>query len=69
MCAPKGSAFLYANPARILKNYLYNRYWVGIPILNWNGHTFVRISVQGYNTEKDMLELINGIRAFYSENR
>jgi isopenicillin-N epimerase len=37
---------------------LYHDYHVVIPIVYWNGRTFVRISVQGYNTKADLEVLL-----------
>ncbi|MBI1793832.1 MAG: hypothetical protein HYR70_06535 [Chloroflexi bacterium] len=36
-----------------LKTRLYDQYRVEDPLVNWNGMKFVRISVQGYNTQRD----------------
>lgn len=36
-----------------LKSRLYEEYSVEVPLMDWNGHKLVRISVQGYNTQAD----------------
>ncbi len=45
-----------------LKARLYDEYQVEVPLTEWNGQKFVRISVQGYNTEKDLEALIAALR-------
>ena len=46
-----------------LKIHLYDKYRVEIPLIEWNGHKFVRISVQGYNTQSDLEALLAGLEA------
>ncbi|MEA2007499.1 MAG: aminotransferase class V-fold PLP-dependent enzyme, partial [Chloroflexota bacterium] len=36
------------------KETLYERYKIEIPTIEWQGRQFLRISVQGYNTEEDL---------------
>jgi isopenicillin-N epimerase len=36
-----------------LKSRLYDEYRVEVPLMDWNGHKLMRISVQGYNTARD----------------
>ena len=40
---------------------LREKYQIEIPILNWNGMKLIRLSVQGYNTEKDIDALISAL--------
>lgn len=48
---------------RQLKQRLLQEFKVEIPITEWHGRTFVRISAQGYNTPDDMDALIEGLTA------
>jgi len=36
---------------------LYDEYHIEIPVVNWNGRQFIRISIQGYNTRQDVDDL------------
>ena len=40
------------------KKCLYDRYKVEVPILSWNGRNLIRVSVQGYNTRRDIDNLL-----------
>jgi isopenicillin-N epimerase len=45
-----------------LKIRLYTQYRVEVPFIEWNGHKFVRISVQGYNTQSNLDSLYAGLQ-------
>jgi isopenicillin-N epimerase len=47
--------------AEELKQQLYDDYCVEVPIIDWNGRQFVRVSVQGYNTREDMDALVSAL--------
>ncbi|MBC7877694.1 MAG: aminotransferase class V-fold PLP-dependent enzyme [Anaerolineales bacterium] len=41
-----------------LKTRLYDEYRVEIPVIAWNSHKLIRVSIQGYNTKKDVDRLL-----------
>lgn len=45
----------------LLKRRLYNEYRVEVPFIDWQNQKFIRISVQGYNTQDDINALINAL--------
>jgi isopenicillin-N epimerase len=45
-----------------LKRRLYDEFHVEVPLIDWNGQKFVRISIQAYNSEEDLDALIVGLR-------
>jgi isopenicillin-N epimerase len=46
-----------------LKRRLYDEYRVEVPIIEWGGRQFVRVSVQGYNTREDVEALVEALGA------
>ena len=46
-----------------LKEQLYDRHKIEVPLVAWNGNKLIRISVQGYNTRKDIVVLLNALKA------
>lgn len=44
------------------KNALYDQYRVEIPGIQWENQQFIRISIQGYNTTKDIEVLLNALQ-------
>jgi isopenicillin-N epimerase len=46
-----------------LKTRLYDEFRVEIPVIAWGGRKFVRVSIQGYNTQADVDALINALGA------
>ena len=46
---------------KLLKERLYDDYRVEIPLIEWNGNRLIRISVQGYNTKRDVDTLIRAL--------
>ena len=52
-----------------LKARLYTDHNVEVPLTEWNGQKFVRISVQAYNTQKDLEVLCDGLKALLPQVR
>lgn len=45
-----------------LKSRLYDEYKVEVPLIEWQGKQFVRISIQGYNTQEDVDALLDALK-------
>jgi isopenicillin-N epimerase len=41
-----------------LKENLYEKYRVEVPLINWNGRKLIRVSIQGYNSRRDVDSLM-----------
>jgi isopenicillin-N epimerase len=50
-----------------LKSHLYNEYKIEVPCLEWNGHHYIRVSVQGYNSQDDLEKLIFALHQILPE--
>ena len=77
ICALTGLSSLYENdswyaqmfvvqlPVEIelptLKAKLYDEYQVEVPVVAWNDYKMIRVSVQGYNTQKNIQRLIGAL--------
>jgi isopenicillin-N epimerase len=46
-----------------LKARLYDEYRVEVPLIEWNGHKLVRVSIQAYNTLADVDRLLEALSA------
>jgi isopenicillin-N epimerase len=44
-----------------LKTRLYDEFKVEVPLIEWNGQKFIRVSIQGYNTPMDADALVEGL--------
>ena len=47
---------------KALQTKLYSEYKIEIPCFDWQDHTIVRVSAQGYNTQKDMDRLVDALK-------
>jgi isopenicillin-N epimerase len=45
----------------VLKTRLYDEYCIEVPMILWNEKKFVRISIQGYNTRRDVDKLVSAL--------
>lgn len=50
----------------VLQRRLYDEFAIEIPIIAWNDRQFVRVSVQGYNTQADVDALVETLRVLLS---
>jgi isopenicillin-N epimerase len=50
-----------------LKDRLYREYRVEVPVYRWEGKPFLRVSVQAYNTEEDLLALEKALTVLLHE--
>ena len=41
---------------------MYDEFGIEVPITEWNGMRFVRLSIQGYNTRSDVDALLHALR-------
>ena len=48
-----------------LQSWLYDNYKIEIPVIDWEGRWFIRLSVQGYNTESDLEILVSALKEYY----
>jgi isopenicillin-N epimerase len=45
-----------------LKTRLYDQFHIEVPLVEWNGRKFMRISVQAYNSQEDIDVLLEGLK-------
>jgi isopenicillin-N epimerase len=48
-------------PDKVLQRRLYEEFAIEVPILVWRGRPFVRVSIQGYNTQADVDALVTAL--------
>ncbi len=47
----------------LLKQRLYQDYRIEVPLIEWHGHKLIRVSIQGYNTKRDVEKLLRALSA------
>jgi isopenicillin-N epimerase len=52
---------------KALQQALIQRYSIEIPCFDWQDHTIVRVSAQGYNTQKHMDHLVTALTELLPE--
>jgi len=57
-----GIAPLPKSDLAILKSRLYDEYQVEVPLIQWQDKQFIRISIQGYNTQDDVDSLVVALK-------
>ena len=45
----------------VLKTRLYDEYHIEVPLIDWNGNKLIRVSVQGYNSKRDIDQLCRAL--------
>ncbi len=50
-----------------LKSWLYEQHRIEVPIIDWHGRKFVRVSIQGYNTRREMDALVKALQDYFSK--
>ncbi len=45
--------------AAVLQSRLYDEHRIEVPLIEWNGHKLIRVSIQGYNTQEDVDRLLS----------
>ena len=51
-----------------LKTWLYDERRIEVPIIDWRGRKFVRVSIQGYNTRREVDALVKALGEFLGKN-
>lgn len=67
--AQMGIAPLPNSDLPLLKRRLYDEYRVEVPLIQWEDHQFIRISVQGYNSQEDIDILVCALEVLLPEVR
>jgi isopenicillin-N epimerase len=45
----------------LLKARLYDEHHIEVPLIDWNGNKLIRVSVQGYNSKRDIDQLCRAL--------
>ena len=51
-----------------LKSWLYEEHCIEVPIIDWRGRKFVRVSIQGYNSRRDVDALVQALGIWLGKN-
>jgi isopenicillin-N epimerase len=51
-----------------LKRWLYEEHCIEVPIIDWRGRKFVRVSIQGYNTRGEVDALVKALGMYLGKN-
>jgi isopenicillin-N epimerase len=57
-----GIALLPKSDLTVLKNRLYDEYKIEVPLIQWQDRHFIRVSIQGYNTQGDIDALVEALK-------
>jgi isopenicillin-N epimerase len=64
-----GIAPLPSSNLPVLKCRLYDEFKIEVPLVQWQDRQFIRISIQGYNTQQDVDSLIEGLKVLLPQAR
>ena len=64
-----GIAPLPASDLTTLKSRLYDEFQVEVPLTEWQGRQYVRVSIQGYNTQQDVDTLVEALKILLPQVR
>jgi isopenicillin-N epimerase len=64
-----GIAPLPTSDLAVLKSRLYDEYRIEVPLVQWQDRQFIRISIQGYNTQQDVDALMQALEILLSQER
>jgi hypothetical protein len=62
-----GVAPLPASNLALLKPRLYDEFRIEVPLVPWQDRQFIRISIQGYNSQEDVDALIKAMQVLLPE--
>jgi isopenicillin-N epimerase len=64
-----GVAVLPRSDSVLLKRRLYDEYRIEVPLTEWQGRQFIRVSVQGYNSQEDVERLLEALKVLLPKVR
>jgi isopenicillin-N epimerase len=62
-----GIAPLPLSDLAVLKRRLYDEHKIEVPLTQWQDRQFIRISIQGYNSQEDVDALLQGLERLLPE--